>query len=342
MIRNSFRPWGGLSWALDSLGAGSWDYIGAVSMEDRCRSTLKVIHEKDVVGQKLIYRIEDAYSRYFDEVERKTDVNEAIFSSLGVGKNEISRFKVLGRHGDVAAVALDFFAKQVGNNLIIDISSLPKKIFFFVIRMALERATNTKNIIVTYTEPEAYCDSPLAENPEGWNPLPGFIPPRPEPAEKILVIGLGYEPLGLPELYGSGLFSNTQIKLLFPFPAKPSSVARNWDFARLLEPVPGNAASNIERVDSVNLPDTFDRLVSITDAGSKYAVLAPFGPKPLSLAMCLFASAYSQASKRPSVFYTQPTVYNPHYSTGVATRGGEACINAYCIRLNGVNLHQST
>lgn len=341
MIRGAFRPWGDFEWLFNDFPIGKWAFVGAVSTEDRCTTVLESLKRRDAVGRKLIYRVQDAQSRYFAEVERKTDENEARIRAFGVAHNEIARRRLLGPHGILGEDISEFLKSQTERSLIIDISCLPKKIFFLLIRKALEQPPNTlKDVLVTYTEPESYCDDALAENPEAWNPLPGFLPPMREPANKVLVIGLGYEPLGLPELYSSGLFSNARIRLMFPFPAQPASVARNWDFARLLEPVPGNAATSIERIDSLNVSDTFDKLISVTDGGTQYSILAPFGPKPLSLAMCLFASAYSSRANRPSVFYTQPTVYSPSYSKGVRLKDGTPSIHAYCIRLNGVNLYE--
>lgn len=341
MIRDNFRPWGDFSWALSQFPNSHWGFIGCISMEDRCLSAWHVLHSHGMTADSLMFRIRDGESRYTERVEEKTDANETRALLLGIQQENIRKHRLLGRHGDVATDIVGFLDRQVEPNLVIDISSLPKKYFFFLIRKALSKPPALQNIIVTYTEPEAYCTYPLAENPEGWTPLPGFLAPRIEPADKTLIVGLGYEPLGLPELYSSGLFNNARIRLLFPFPAGPASVSRNWDFARLLEPVPGSAASNIERVDSLNVPDVFDKLVAITGGSTVYSILAPFGPKPLSLGMCLFAAAYSGATNPPSVFYTQPTVYNPDYSSGVRTVANNPAVHAYCIRLNGENLYRA-
>lgn len=341
MIREAFRPWGRLELLLDQLDVERWSFIGAVSTEDRCSTALEILSGHGAQEKSLIFRIEDAPSRFYTEVERKTGLKEQDFTSLGVLGSEIRNHKLLGRHGGPLNDAMEFISNPSLENLIVDISSLPKKFFFFIIRKILEQPERLKNVIVTYTEPGSYCFESLAENPEAWNPLPGFLPPRKEPDNKVLFIGLGFEPLGLPELYSSGLFSSAKIRLLFPFPADPTGVARNWDFARLLEPVPGNASANIERVDARNVPDTFDKLVSLSEHGQIYSILAPFGPKPMSLAMCLFASAHSARENNPSVFYTQPTVYNPNYSSGVKIVDDKPMVNAYCIRLNGNNLYAS-
>lgn len=342
MIRTEFRPWGDINWILDNLQPERWSFAGAVSMEDRCISSIEILVKKKAIQSAIIFRIQDAESRYFAEVERKTDVNEIKFKKIRGAHHEYITRSLLGRHGNIALDIDNFFNNGDVTDLVIDISSLPKKIFFLLIRKSLEQSDKLRNIVVTYTDPETYSSEPLAENPQGWSPLPGFLPPRMEPANKNLIIGLGYEPLGLPELYSSGLFSNANIRLLFPFPAQPNSVARNWDFARLLEPVPGNTSQNIIRIDSYNVPDMFDKLVSITENGDVYSILAPFGPKPMSLAMCLFASAYANKRSNPSVFYTQPTVYHPNYSTGVKMKNGSPSVNAYCIRLNGKNIYNES
>lgn len=338
-MRDVFRPWGRFAWILDNIDADYWSFIGAVSTEDRCITALEILTQRNARENSLIFRIEDAPSRFFNEVERRTDINTTKLKALGITDTEIRHHRLSGRHGEAVQATYNFLSQHNPRNLILDISSLPKKFFFIFLRKALEFPPDLQNIIITYTEPQGYCADPLAENPEAWNPLPGFLPPISEPTDKVLVIGLGYEPLGLPELYSSGLFNNARIRLLFPFPAEPASVARNWDFARLLEPVPGNTSTHIERVDSHNVPDTFDKLVTLSNQGQTYTVLAPFGPKPMSLAMCLFASGYSGRNNSPSVFYTQPTVYNPDYSRGVKEVDGSPSVNAYCIRLNGVNLY---
>ncbi|NMM28832.1 MAG: hypothetical protein HHJ12_16460 [Glaciimonas sp.] len=339
MIRKSFRPWGALNWMLPRYPNARWAFIGSAAMEDRCLAARQMLNDHNANGASFIFRIQDGFSRFTDEVERKTNVNQDFFIQLGVQPAEIKNYELLGRDGNIFADINTFLNTVTESNLVIDISCLPKKIFFLLIRLALETPGNIRNILVTYTEPMTYCTEPLAENPSNWAPLPGFLSPRPEPTNKCVIIGLGYEPLGLPELYSSGLFKNSDIRLVFPFPAKPSSVSRNWEFARLLEPVPGHASRNIERVDPLNVPDLFDKLAAITGAGSTHSILAPFGPKPMSLAMCLFASAYSKRTQRPAVYYTQPTVYNPEYSQGVKQINGVSSVFGYCVRLNGTNLY---
>ena len=86
---------------------------------------------------------------------------------------------------------------------------------------------------------------------------------------------------------------------------------------------PVKTTDSIIRLDSNNMPDAFDFIHKETNGGNKNAIFAPYGPKPMSLAMCIYATLAGSP-----VYYTQPMYYNPKYSTG-----DNDCF-AYCITLN--------
>ncbi|MDO3380544.1 hypothetical protein, partial [Gilvimarinus algae] len=107
---------------------------------------------------------------------------------------------------------------------------------------------------------EEYSDTALAENPDPWEALPGFfISPR-ERGERSIVVGIGYEPLGLPELVDSGKFDESQITMIFPFPVQVDRVSRNWKFIRGIFPNPDSGRLEIKRVDGINVPEVFKAL----------------------------------------------------------------------------------
>ena len=54
----------------------------------------------------------------------------------------------------------------------------------------------------------------------------------------------------------------------------------------------------------------------------------------MSLGMCLFA-----VRTNSEVFYTQPAVYNPKYSIGIAKKNGIADVQAFAIRLDGIEFY---
>ena len=80
--------------------------------------------------------------------------------------------------------------------------------------------------------------------------------------------------------------------------------------------------------------DAFDILMNMTGDGERRALMAPYGPKPISLAMCIYAIKH----KAP-VYYTQPRAYHPEYSTGVSKVNSQPEIYAYCLRLEGKDLY---
>jgi hypothetical protein len=158
-----------------------------------------------------------------------------------------------------------------------------------------------------------------------------FLPPDPDPASGLTIVGLGYETLGL-----TPIVKGKECYLLFPYPSLPPGIRRNWDMVRELETLSDHAPI---RVPIYDVPSVFDVLQKLTNSGQKYAALAPYGPKTVSLAMCLFAIAYRDSAARPSAFYTQPQVYDPSYSIGVAMDNGIPRVRAYCIKLNGKVLY---
>jgi len=78
--------------------------------------------------------------------------------------------------------------------------------------------TIVSNLIITYTTPEAYCEGNLSDNPQPWDHLPLFQVDDPDDEDfELLVVGVGFMPLALPELL-KNKFNETEVKLLFPFP----------------------------------------------------------------------------------------------------------------------------
>ena len=193
------------------------------------------------------------------------------------------------------------------------------------------------DLVVTYTVPEEYApmEQDLAEDPEPWRHFPMFSPPYPEPSEKepkTFLLGLGFQPLGLPELLEHG-YHNIKVVLLFPFPPGPPNYQRTWEFVYQLEnSLPSQ--KEIRRVNALDPSDAFDHILKATDTGKEYVIIAPYGPKPISLAMCIFAVIGSYP-----VYYTQPRIYNPRYSTGVQEIRGIKQVYAYCLRLGGRDIY---
>ncbi len=92
---------------------------------------------------------------------------------------------------------------------------------------------------------------------------------------------------------------------------------------------------------ALDLPQNFNALKRVTDNGSRTSLVAPYGPKPVSLAMCLFALAAESAGK-PEVpaYYAQPTRYALDYTTGIHANTQGPIVYGYPTRLNTRELYQ--
>jgi hypothetical protein len=114
-------------------------------------------------------------------------------------------------------------------------------------------------------------------------------------------------------------------------------VCRAWEAVRILQTDLINAQSERDRklamqchrTSTIDLSEAFDSLLRLTSRGKKAVTLAPFGPKPISAAMCLLACQ----NKRAVVYYTQPKRYAINYSHGLKD------ITAYWIKHKGRNLY---
>ena len=135
-----------------------------------------------------------------------------------------------------------------------------------------------------------------------------------------------------------GEFAGIGTHLLFPFPTPPDRIRKNWQFAKDLFPNPPSEL-RFQHVDGLNVPDVFDVLSDIGSSGERQVTLAPYGPKPISLAMALYASRYDTGTNATAVYYTQPTAYNPDYSSGLKRIGGKLGIHCYAIKRLGQVLY---
>ena len=336
-----FRAWGLLGNVLKSADVGRWAFLGCVSMEDRSIVALQLSHKVLDFADQLMFSIADSSkSRFFVKSTQLTRANRSALEGEGVSREVFREHQLLEPFGAIQSAIDKFLDGCVGKNLMFDISSMPKKLFFFVVKRAIQRSNQFDNILAVYSEPDSYSSDPLAENPQQWSTLPGFDGPRrlPERGERRIVIAMGFEPLGLPDLVIQGEFSGVDTYLLFPFPTPPDRIRKNWEFARDL--FPNSVASlRFRHVDGLNVPDVFDALCDIGADGQTQVTLAPYGPKPISLAMALYASRHDSAPNATAVYYTQPTAYNPDYSKGIRKVEGEEGVRCYAIKRLGQLLY---
>jgi hypothetical protein len=331
MLRASFRPWGQLSWVLKRLRVRQWSVLGCLATEERCLPVWEYARQNGHSSTGLFVEIADQHSRFTALAAELKSQWRAVLEGIGVPGSIIPIHPLFDITENIVN-RIESFIETSGESVILDITCLPERFFFPFVRKLVE-SPKVKDLLVTYSVPEKYFDGALAEDHRSMSHLPLFGSEEyPEPKLALAIIGIGFIPLGISELVNADR-QDVKFKLLFPFPPGPPFYHRNWRFLTDLQdrlpdhPIPF-------RVEAYDVSDTFDHIVGFTDHATLPSVFAPYGPKPMSLAMCLYASQ----TKCP-VFYTQPAIYHPEYSSGIRRTNGEAISFAYCIKLDGANLY---
>ncbi|HEX8550853.1 MAG TPA: hypothetical protein VF681_04795 [Abditibacteriaceae bacterium] len=329
-----YRPWGLLPWILGKMPAiSNWNILACLSTEERCLAAWSSIPRSSQGHVKFI-RVNDPSSKYSKRTNEKYRDNHAQLVGSGGHSTWIEDHQLKEPTVDIINSVTSFIndAKGIGGNIILDITSFPKRFFFPAIRELLH-STDIPNILVTNTRAGSYTKERLAEEFEEGRYIVPFSPVDPDRKPEIFIVGMGFETLGLQELL-SGASTNSAIKLFFPFPPGPPAFHRTWEFVRQIEESIPDTRRALIQVDPRDVSDTFDHIRSQTVFGAHSSALAPYGPKTMSLAMCIFS-----VLTKSGVWYTQPTIYNPDYSVGVASINGVPEIYAYCLRLGGRDLY---
>jgi len=326
-----FRPWGEMEWIVKKLNPYiDWMFIGSISPEDRAITAYNFLNK---IGINITYShfiiIKDKPSRHTPTCNNKIKENRKKLFKY----NEETEFHLLYEQDNILVNFADQLT-ELNKNIIFDISCFPKRFFFPLLRRFIASDKNC-NLIVTNTLPFQYEHSqPLSESYGNWRTIPLFQDLSEDETKELILFSVGHLPMGAPEpIYD--ICNSKKIVLYFPFPGHPHSLGPIWRFIHDIEKiVEKRSALEIECISSRDTSEIFDSMKRATDDGQKNAILAPYGPKPFSLAMALFASKYNQP-----VYYTQPRVYHPGYSKGVQMRGSRPVITAYVIKNNGFNYY---
>jgi hypothetical protein len=241
---------------------------------------------------------------------------------------------LLANYGEIVS-ALRAVSGLKRRRVILDVTCMPKRFFFAAIRLLL-RDDAVSDLVVTYAKASGYTDEALHEDAGSAVHLPGFGPGLGgEAPDRVRVVGLGFDTPGLLQVLEVDEVSKNEF--LFPVPSPPPYFARNWDFLRHATHGLVPDSTTVTRVSSTDVSGVFDELKACTAGGTVTSVLAPYGPKPVSIAMCLFAIACG--SDLASVVYTQPRYYDAVYSTGTAVDSTGPVIYAYPLRVRGQDLY---
>ena len=176
--RRPFRVWGLLENVLRAANLGRWAFLGCVSVEQRSIVGLQLCRPVLNISDLLMFSIADSSrSRFFTESTELTQSNRRTLTDQGISLDVFREHQLLAPFGAIQSSIDEFLNGCVARNLIVDLSSMPKKVFFFVVKRAIQRGSQFENILAVYSEPERYSNDPLAENPQQWSTLPGFDGP---------------------------------------------------------------------------------------------------------------------------------------------------------------------
>lgn len=323
---------------MSKLSDGEWDLVSVVGTEDRC-----VAVARNLAGCRL-------RSASFLRIADPEPADPTAYSSrLGTIEDRIRRaapadcvieqVPLLASIDEIADCAEKIGAQTAGR-VLLDLTAMPKYWFFPLLRFLL-RDARIEELVATYASAIDYAKA-ISSNPLPLAELPTFESDERVEAEE-LIVGIGFAPLGLKDLYKPTI---KKIRYLFPFPPGPPNVDRNWEFLKEMhnqtdfrdpkEGRPYNPKRDRWHVHMYDCPANFDALCRFSALGRTPVILAPFGPKTVSLAMCLFALAVEAAELgRVGAYYTQPMQYALDYSSGIGQRDGRDDIRAYCLKLGG-------
>jgi len=320
-----YRPWGMLPWVLSHCPTLQWSLLGCLSVEERCLAAWSSVRQKANLPATYLAEVIDPPSRFQSETDARLKARREGFINGGGTEGDIRKHALFARTGEIIKLIEDVVANSSGN-IILDMTCLPKRYFFPACRLLLQ-STAVRTLIVTYALPIRYSHDALAEDFQEWRALPLFT--GNSDATEIEIVNVGHHAMGLPDQIEHGS-PRMDVKLLFPFPNAPESYHLTRQFLRSVEHNLRGAGTQIKHVNGMDVSDSFDHICSLSEQGGKRVLFAPYGPKPTSLAMCIYATL-----KDSPVFYTQPRAYNPDYTHGVKSVNGEPQVYAYCLRLEG-------
>ncbi|MDP2354902.1 MAG: hypothetical protein Q8M31_02430 [Beijerinckiaceae bacterium] len=333
-----FRPWGQIDWLLGRLKGRAWSMIGCSGTEKRSISLAGHLGRAALHHVRMI-EIRDPQPLDLKAVEERLAESRAALAAASYAADEIVPAPLVADLDMITGIVAELV--QAGSTrLLIDLTSLPKHWFFPLIRAALAEAA-IEDVIACYTAGVGYATT-LSENISPLRVLPSFAGDAARDRHGSLIIGIGFEPTALDALLADQ--QSDAIRLIFPFPPGPPGHHRNWMFVKHIEDL--TSKNQIDPPDRVHIhmydcPQIFDALCAMTDGGTISSAIAPYGPKTMSLAMCLFALA-AEAAERPAVpvYYAQPLRYALDYTADAAMRGDAPDAVGYCLRLAGRDLYR--
>jgi len=341
-MRNfNFRAWGDAEWLVPRFGCGDdWHVLACIGTEKR--SVHSAIELAKFATKLHLVQIDDPHPA--DPQATKKELKKAwdqIEAKLA-GRFE----KTVGELKSSLDEVADFAETAVlqSPNIIVDMTSFPKRWFFPLVQQLLND-DRVNNLVVSYTQGTKYAKV-ISRNPEALRPIQGFPAITGRSEHDVAVVGVGFHLLNFSRMFGED--RPRSLKMLFPFPPGPPGLKRNWKFVESMERIVGRENDGVRKIDPIDfiqlsaldVSQTFDAIRKVTKDGDRTSYMLPFGPKPVSLAMCLFSVAADRADKpEVPIYYAQPSQYALHYTKEPLVKDGKLSCLSYALKHSGRELY---
>ncbi|MCB1667872.1 MAG: hypothetical protein KDI24_05885 [Pseudomonadales bacterium] len=319
---------------LSCVDVDTWDLITCISTEERTFAVADNLQKMELLGRvggiKILgHPLNQELQKFTESLSSQTEIGQAAFGH----EFSSAEFELLSKAGDLNTWYENFVGDS--ESIVLDISCFPKK-FFFLLAKLIIRDERIKNFIACYSVPEKYGKLPLSSQDEPCQTLPAFNDDNvSDDLYDLVLIGVGYSAMAFPSFLSANCHAG-DVELLLPFPPGPPSYQRNWQFIKNINDAFLHE-EDIEptRVSARNVPSIFEQICLLTENGKRKTWFAPYGPKPMSLAMCLYACTVGNCA----VYYTQPKVYSLKYSLGVRKMDDMNEAFAYFVKLGGNQIY---
>lgn len=338
-----FRPWGRPDWVCGKFGKANWTVLACLGTEKR--SVVSAVKLACFAMDLVLVKVEDprlGTEEFLDSQKRAYERNQAYYEKeAGLA----ARVEIADLKASIDRIEKICDSAVGSGDVILDITSFPKRWFFPMLRLLIAD-DRVQNLQVIYTRGSSHARV-LAESPETLRVLPTFASMNARDIHDIAFVGVGFHIHSMLTMFGEDRART--MHLLFPFPPGPPNIQRNWKFVQQVERVVQREATlsdgadpiNFLHLDSVDVSLAFDAMRMASNGGTKTSMMAPYGPKPFSLAMCLFAIAAERAGLADiPVYYSQPKKYAVEYTADAASRLGTLDTWSYAIKRSGRFLYE--
>src|SRR5687768_9337744 len=138
MNRSIYRPSGQLRWMLRHIPlAQPWSFVGCLGTEARSLAAWKLLRQCSIVGRQCLVRIADKTSYHSPLTAQRLAERRVEFVTAGGDESVIRDISLFCPHYEIIQI-IDEAVESAQGALVIDITSLPKRFFFPIIRRALD------------------------------------------------------------------------------------------------------------------------------------------------------------------------------------------------------------